>query len=182
MGNTYTGYHGTSKTAQQAIVRDQRFRASTQSTEWAGTGIYFFVDDLPYDNAKRWAEFNRHFHPPAVVKANIDIDSAKLFDVTLTCYRNQFHRFRERYYQKAYEEAKRAGKTVDEDVLDRMKLDCTVFNKICELIGFTAVKRQCYIRFLLQGSWSRYPTSTIPNCTILCVRDETQILSIQCAD
>lgn len=176
---TYNGYHGTSESAQQSIISEQHFRASCQDTEWAGTGIYFFVEDSPYDNALKWAKYIRQMYKPAVLRADISMDSEQLFDVTIPFYQKQFQRFREEYFRKARMEAKRAGKTIDQSVLKRLNLDCAVFNKICDSMKFTAVKRQCYIRFRKNGSWKDYPSSGIPNCTILCIRDETQIISIK---
>lgn len=182
MAITYNGYHGTSESAQKSIISEQHFKASCQATEWAGTGIYFFVENSPYDNALKWAKYIRRLNPPAVLKAHINIDSDKLFDVTIPLYQEQFQRFRERYFHKAYIEATRAGKTIDQGVLERLTLDCTTFNKICDSMNFTAVKRQCYIRFLKNGLWGKYPSSSVPNCTILCIRDEAQIISIDCAN
>lgn len=176
---TYNGYHGTSESARRSILKDRRFKASCRESEWAGTGIYFFVENSPYDNALKWAKYIRRMYKPAVLKANISMDSEKLFDVTIPLYQEQFQRFREAYFQKACTEAARAGKAIDQGVLKILNLDCTTFNKICDSMGFTAVKRQCYIRFCKNGIWKDYPPSAIPNCTILCIRDETQIISIK---
>jgi len=181
---TYTGYHGTSKSARQSIICEQHFRASQKAYEWAGTGVYFFIEDLPYDNAKKWAKYFKKIPDLniGILEAKIKIDSQNLFDVTLSMYQEQFHRFREAYYSKACKEAKLAGKTLDDNTIKTMNLDCTTFNRICTALGFTAVKRQCYIRFLNRGPWKDYPLSSIPNCTILCIRDESQIISIKCVD
>lgn len=181
---TYTGYHGTSKSAMQSIIREQHLRASQKAYEWAGTGVYFFIEDSPYDNAKKWAKYFKKIPDLniGILEAKIKIDSQNLFDVTLSEYQEQFHRFREAYYSKAYKEAKAAGKTLDNETFKTMNLDCTVFNEICTSLGFTAVKRLCYIRFRNQKDWIYYSPSSIPNCTILCVRDETQIKKIKCAD
>lgn len=181
---TYNGYHGTSKSAQQSIIREQHFRASQKAYEWAGTGIYFFIEDSPYDNAEKWAKYFKKI-PDAdigILETEIKIESQNLFDVTLSVHQEQFHRFREAYYSKACKEAKMAGKVLDDRTLKTMNLDCTTFNRICTALGFTAVKRQCYIRFRNQEEWMYYSPSSIPNCTILCVRDETQIKKIKCAN
>lgn len=184
MTNTYTGYHGTSKSAQQSIICEQHFRASNTAYEWAGTGIYFFIEDSPYDNAKRWAKYVKRIADSdiGVLEAKIRIDPQYLFDVTIPYYQEQFHRFRELYYDKACKEAAAAGKILDREAFKTMNLDCAAFNEICTSLGFTAVKRSCYIRFKNQGSWRCYPPSSVPNCTILCVRDETQIENIKRAD
>lgn len=70
---TYTCYHGTHLSAAQSILSKHHFWASESDKEWAGHGIYFFLDDDPrtaYNHAFKWAKYIRRAENPAVLKAN----------------------------------------------------------------------------------------------------------------
>lgn len=178
MAITFDAYHGTSYEARLQILSEHCFRESSEPNEWAGTGIYFFIEENEKENAQKWAMYIKMFSRPAIVKAKIEIDPSLIFDLTLEEHRVQFHRFRELYYKKAVESAESLGRTIDRDTRNKLKLDCRTFNTICSDVGYRAVKRQCYIRFRKNGIWADYPKSDIPNCTIFCLRDNGCIKSV----
>lgn len=176
---TWDAYHGTDESAKEKILSTGHFIESTSDTEWVGSGIYFFIELTPFDNAQKWARYIRHFPHPSVIKAKIEIDDSKVFDLDFHHNLVQFHRFRTLYFKTAKEFAEQHGKEIDAVALDKMKLDCFIINKICEKFVYYAVKRTCYIHFYLRGMWGKYPRSNIPNSTIICIRNPNCIVSIQ---
>lgn len=47
------GYHGTTKTNAENIMRQKKYNESTKSTEWLGWGVYFFKDEFW---ARNWSK------------------------------------------------------------------------------------------------------------------------------
>lgn len=176
---TWNAYHGTSRTAKNAIIASKNFNICDKNTEWAGTGIYFFIDPEGNQFALKWARYIKRFSDPIVIEAKVSLDSTQLFDLTIDEHQNYFHRTRTLLYQKAIKSAVELGKSTDENFLKKINLDCVTINSICTNMNYIAVKRKCYIRFLNRGEWSAYPSSDIPNCTILCIRDKRAIVSFK---
>lgn len=70
------GYHGTSKKAGKAILKDN-FRPSGED-EWFGKGVYFFETAQPYidgiDEAKNWAVYVKKITNWVVIESTIKGD------------------------------------------------------------------------------------------------------------
>lgn len=71
-----TGYHGTSNSNAEKIVRNQEFYPSRKDCEWLGEGIYFYFS---FTDAYYWRESQSVLH--SVIKINnteyLDLDSEK---------------------------------------------------------------------------------------------------------
>lgn len=78
--NNIIGYHGTSKTNAQLILRDGEFRFSNSDKEWLGKGVYFFQHSF---HAKEWAV--DHSGAPqnetAVLSALLSFDNNQILDL-----------------------------------------------------------------------------------------------------
>lgn len=175
---TWDAYHGTDESAKEKILPTGYFIKSTSDTEWAGSGIYFFVEHGALDNAMKWAKYKKKFPRPTVIKAKIKVDNSKLFDLTIPDNQDLFHKLRTLYFEKAQQLAKENNKRIGVVASKKMNLDCFIINQICEKFDYYAVKRTCYIRFQSRGKWREYPASDIPNSTIVCIRDPECIVSI----
>ena len=175
----WNAYHGTSRTARSVILASKHFNVSDKNTEWAGTGIYFFIDPNGSELALKWARYIKRFSDPIVIQAKVRLDTNQLFDLTTDEHQHYFHKMRALLYEKAIKSAVELGKRTDENFFRKINLDCVTFNSICTNMNYIAVKRKCYINFLKGGGWSTYPPSDIPNCTILCIRNESAILSLK---
>lgn len=178
---TYQCYHGTSADAARAIVAEQRFIASMEDTEWAGHGVYFFIDSIPppihptaYLNAYNWAKYIKRVKTPTVLKSTVTIDPKDILDLRDEEYLADFHQVRLEIYQSARRRAKDEGIEIDSSYLDNRWLDCLAINQMCQLYDppMAAVITKLCINFHKKIS---YPVSQYPNCTILCVRNGTLI-------
>jgi hypothetical protein len=69
-----TGYHGTSKKNGYDIVKSKHFNISISSTEWLGSGIYFYCE---FSDALKWSSDNMVLHAVIYVEEDeyIDLDS-----------------------------------------------------------------------------------------------------------
>jgi len=184
-------YHGTSTEAARKILEEQRFLQSSKDEEWAGTGVYFFIDtdsykeleSKAYNNAEKWAIFHKRYKDFCVLQSEIEIDDASIFDLCNENHLEEFHRFREWLYSEAAKRALIDGVKLESLYSLPKKLDCLTINFICIEFGFSIVVRKCYIRSLSRiHGFPNYPKSDIPNCTILCIRDEKLILNTKCTN
>lgn len=60
-------YHGTSIENKGEILKNKKFYLSSGASEWAGSGIYFFIDEddnIAVNNAKKWAEYIKDIKKP----------------------------------------------------------------------------------------------------------------------
>lgn len=169
-------FHGTSKKSKEHILSDRKFFLSNKENEWAGTGIYFFIDDkddVAEDNARKWSTCIKKVKESdlAVIVANVKTEEINLFDLTERELQQIFHYYREEMYKKAVSCAKLRNKRISNTYKDKLKFDCHVINHLCNYFNFNVVIRDVYINFnknILDGE--QYPNSGIPNCTICCLR------------
>lgn len=176
-------YHGTSQEAGNSILSKKHFDPSSEEDDWAGSGIYYFIDSpakekpAAYKNAKYWAKYKKRFFPQVILRSTVCIDEDKLLDLHNEYYQEQFHRFRVELFELALAIAKKQGVHLKSKYLDPGKLDCVTINEMCGKGEFAAVIRQAYIPCLSypRNRSCRYPNSFIPNCTIFCLRDESFI-------
>ena len=169
-------YHGTSIENKDEILKN---RLSSGVSEWAGSGIYFFIDEddnIAESNARKWAEYiknikNRYI---AVVIANLKVIDAVVLDLNDRNFRQQFHKYRQAIFNQIVLDAESKHKKIEDTVRNKMKLDCYVINKMCDYFGFNVVIRDVHINFNkknLSKTNCSYPSSSIPNCTIICIRN-----------
>ena len=79
-------------------------------------------------------------------------------------------------------DAESIHKKIEDTITNKMKFDCYVINKICDYYGFNVVIRDVHINFnkkILSRRNCSYPSSSIPNCTIICVRSNDIIESMK---
>lgn len=179
MIETYTCYHGTNSEAARSILSEHHFRPSESDTEWIGHGIYFFLDDDPdaYKHAFEWAKHIRKYDTPEVLEATISVDNEDVLDLRDPAQR----KFIESARMKIFREAQSRAKTKEKEIVfNKQKLDCFAVNYFCENTAspLRVVIADVYINFYKSPSM-KYPASQYPNCTILCLRDETLIKTIE---
>lgn len=170
-------YHGTAQANKDSILRTKKINKSSEDTEWAGTGIYYFVDEDEKDLIEKctlWAKNVKKYKTAAVVKNVIEIESEKVLDLTIRELQSIFQKYREYLYNKANEYAGRNNKKLDNKYLNFRKLDCLAINEVCKVFSFELVKRETYINFYKSDN-KTYPFSSIPNVTIICLRNQKYI-------
>lgn len=87
IANTTNLYHGTSQKSKESIIISRKFYLSENENEWAGSGIYFFIDkndDEEKENARRWAVEIKNINDDevAIIIVNLDADQINRFDLT----------------------------------------------------------------------------------------------------
>lgn len=181
---TYECYHGTSEEAALSIISEQRFISSTNDREWVGHGIYFFIDpeydSIPCsacDNAYKWARYIKRHRSPVVIKGTVKINSDDILDLRDENQLSMFDEFRLEIFKEARRRANRRGLNIEDTYSNKLKLDCFAINELCQSADppFLAVITKTYINFYARIG---YPASQYPNCTILCLRNETLIHNI----
>lgn len=147
-------------------------------------GYIFFCEDdenKSFNHARRWAKHRKKTECPSVIKAKINIDSTLIFDLTETDHRKLFHESRNAYFNEAEKRADKHNISLDKTYKDKLKLDCMTINRLCDQFDFKAVLKPDYIYFLefenLPASRT-FPNSTVPNCTLFCLRDESFIVCL----
>ncbi len=74
-----TGYHGTTQGISQTILSEQRFKESTRSNDWLGTGAYFFAYK---QHAEQWTTHGRYNGmSTAVLEADLEYTQDQLLDL-----------------------------------------------------------------------------------------------------
>lgn len=75
----YIGYHGTSRSAGDKIIAQQKFLDTTALDSWLGKGVYFFED---VQDAEWWCSSGSHAHRidhPMILQA--DLSPARVVDL-----------------------------------------------------------------------------------------------------
>lgn len=137
--NLVIGFHGCSKkTYENVIFRNQPLKASENSYDWLGHGIYFWEQNLK--RAKEWAE-RRHGKDAAVVGAVIDMGNClNLTDSASSEYLKNGYKLlkaRCKLSGDALPVNRESAKT--KDILLR-DLDCAVVLQVQEFYGKEAGK------------------------------------------
>ena len=180
-------YHGTSIENKREILKNGKFNLSSGTSEWAGSGIYFFIDEddnIAENNAKKWAEHIKDIKSQyvAIVIVNLKVINAVVLDLNDRNFQQQFHKYREAMFNQSVLDAESKHKKIEDTITNKMKFDCYVINKICDYYGFNVVIRDVHINFnkkILSRRNCSYPSSSIPNCTIICVRSNDIIESMK---
>ena len=113
---------------------------------------------------------------------NADLGSPGGRSGRLLYFQQQFHKYREAMFNQSVIDAESKHKKIEDTIINKMKFDCYVINKICDYYGFNVVIRDVHINFNKKSLSRRncsYPSSSIPNCTIICVRNNDIIESMK---
>lgn len=161
-------YHGTDLVSASSIVSSEKYFISKNGNEWIGEGIYFFVRKNALENARKWA-ISQGKKVPTVLENDVLLgeDESKIIDFNLEEWQEIYSEFRESMLEKWESE----GFNFETKAL---KLDFILINILCDLLQIKAIIQQRYVRVLEDSRLG----SNVPNCSILCVRDENIIKEI----
>lgn len=121
-----TGYHGTVADRASEIVATQRIEPSNNGYDWLGDGAYFW-ERSPL-RASEWAERKGARDQVSVIKAKIRLGVC--LDLVDSRYRGVVQEAQRRF--QAREIA--AGRTAPVNKGKLARLDCAVFNYLCEIL------------------------------------------------
>ena len=157
MNTKYTCYHGTNSESAQNIIKTKVFKCSTGTKEWAGEGVYFFINWTEGEanasaNALKWAKmrWSKKPHIPEVLKVEFEADADRIFDLTNPQMQEEFHKFRNKYFidmKRRLRELGTPGSIPLTKIPDAGELDCKIINRICKSMDYCAVIKRCYINF-----------------------------------
>lgn len=178
------GFHGTdAKSCKNILRKGGNFYISNREDEWAGTGVYFFIEETgyqmqAYENAYNWSKKVKKVEPNnvRVIQANMSIDSNQIFDLRKREAKKLFHAYRNLAHKKLSESAQNENRDIKKTKGNGRVIDCKTINKICAKLKFQAVIVQQYINFTKYDydNCYNYPSS-IPNCSVLSLRNQTYI-------
>ena len=178
--NNLIGYHGTSRESAKAIVKTNCFHKSQQDNEWAGSGIYFFIDGYTCssaaNNASQYATKVKRLCDVVVLKVDINTAGLRIFDLTNPYDQQKFTKCFELLWNEAFHRFGDVGLKAVKAYRHHV-LECRAINEICTCMGYEAVIRSDFINFNQTCNHS-HPYSTIPNCTMFCLRSDKYILNI----
>lgn len=177
---TYTLFHGTNQKNKTAILSSLKYRPSDSDHEWAGTGVYFFWDNyddsLSYNNAYKWARYIKCIDNPAIICNSVIVeDNNKILDLRDPAIQMKFHQFREKLFADALRRADRQGKMLPGVYKNPERMDCLTINEIANRTDVNLVIKSVYINFSKYKYGYTYSQSAIPNCTIVCLRNQDLI-------
>lgn len=173
-------YHGTKRESAKNIIETRHFYKSSRDDEWAGSGIYFFIDGYTRssaeENAAKYAIKIKNFHDVVVLKADIDTKELRILDLTNPEDQENFLMCFELLFKEAF---KRFGDSGSKKIREYRPhvLECSAINSMCEKMGYEAVIKSEYINFE-QTPNRNHPYSSVPNCTMFCLRSETHITDL----
>lgn len=172
-------YHGTDAVKKDSILKMKTIYKSSKDNEWAGEGIYYFVDEAEQDLINKcvlWAKNVKKYETPAVIKNTIVIDKNRILDLSIEENQKKFHEYRQVLFDRANQCAKKANKRLSCKYTNFRKLDCLTINQLCERFDLHLVKRKAYINFYRAlADWEKYPITDIPNATMISLRKEGYI-------
>lgn len=176
----YIGFHGTDKKSQALILKHNHYKPSDSDNEWAGTGVYYFWDDgdeiVASRNAYKWSKYYKYFEDPAVIRNRICVEQKdKVLNLCDTEVQRRFHQFRDKLFADALRRADRQGKMLQDLYRDPTKLDCLTINLMAEKINIDLIIKSVFINFSKQKYGKVYTPSSVPNCTIICLRNQELI-------
>jgi hypothetical protein len=122
---TVIGYHGTSKTKAETILRSGKFIPSANDYDWLGHGIYFW-EHAPV-RAWQWAK-QKHWTEAAVVSATIELNLC--LDLTDIRYTSAL----KKAYQSLQEAYILTGKVLPANRNKARCLDCLVINYLTSFV------------------------------------------------
>ena len=101
------------------ILKNRKFNLSSGANEWAGSGIYFFIDEddnVAENNAKKWAEYIKNIKSQyiAIVIVNLKVINAVVLDLNDRNFRQQFHKYREAMFHQIVLDAESKHKRIED--------------------------------------------------------------------
>lgn len=172
----FIGYHGTDYSGEQGILNKKQFKASEKDDEWIGHGVYFFHSSEAEKHAEEWARNVKRFKFYSIMTTKINVSEKEVLDLNNEDYQDLFNKYRE----AKLKEYKSRNIQIPMDEMNAKKLDCLMINDLSNKGGFSLVCQRRYIE--LRERKDRLIASNIPNCNIMCVRDQKIIdkESIKC--
>jgi len=176
-------YHGTDGHFADIIIKEKKFNISEKESEWAGSGIYFFISDddsvQAKANALKWARRNRTFSSPTILRATVKIENKKIFDLRKAYDQSVFEYYSEAYFRKAATRGA-TDPRIRSLLEDASKLDCFIINKICDEYCYKVVIKQSHIIFeSITINGFKFTKSFVSNSTIFCLRDSQYITDLE---
>lgn len=176
-----SGYHGTTRKSAESILETSHFFKSDRDNEWAGSGIYFFIDGYTMssaaENASKYAIKIKHLRNVVVLKAEINTHELRILDLTNMVDQDHFLKCFEFLWGEAFKRFGDVGANAIREYSHHV-LECAAINKMCDDMGYDAVIRSDYINFEQTPNHS-HPYSSIPNCTMFCLRSNAHIINIR---
>ncbi|HRM10502.1 MAG TPA: hypothetical protein PLE84_06055 [Gemmiger qucibialis] len=136
-----TGYHGTTDTAANLIVSQNKFYVSKKDIEWLGFGTYFFAHK---SYAEWWAKLQLEVpknqgERPAILSVKLTYDENQLLDLDDPIQRNQVNELIQRLAKNTanVDNAPKANLSA----IDQRKLwclACNLYRRINKDIAITA--------------------------------------------
>lgn len=171
-------YHGTAVAYKDSILRTKKIKKSFSDNDWAGSGIYYFVDEEENELIEKcvlWSLNIKKYKTAAVIKNVIEIEEEKILNLTDRFQQSLFQQYRQTLFERANQYARKNGKQLKDTYTNMRKLDCLVINQICSKYKFELVKRYAYINFYKGANNKEYPRSDIPNSTIINLKNQDYI-------
>ena len=85
MGELYTGYHGTTISRGESILKNKYYFVSYKEDEWLGNGVYFFEKDIyqAVDFCTKARRYDDYIILKSKIEAEICIDLDRLETMTI---------------------------------------------------------------------------------------------------
>ena len=85
MGELYTGYHGTTISRGENILKNKYYFVSYKEDEWLGNGVYFFEKDInqAVDFCTKARRYDDYIILKSKIEAEICIDLDRLETMTI---------------------------------------------------------------------------------------------------
>lgn len=146
------------------------FNFSNDPKDWLGMGVYYFVDGVmcPVEASERWASVFKSHRDPCVLESVFKFDFDYVLDLRDESDLKDFNKVRE-YFCSKLELDKGRKKAFDRKI---------VCDAILEYVGAQAVINREYISAVAPSPAERelaLGMPSIPNCTIMAVRDKSKI-------
>ncbi|MCB2360298.1 hypothetical protein [Clostridium estertheticum] len=176
---SFTGYHCTESSNADKIVKFKYYVESDGEHQWLGNGVYFFINERLDDaktTAKKWGKFIKCYSCFGIVETGIKTSVDRIINLDEQEWKDFYIDLFETYINKA----------VSEGIVftSQRQLDNAVINDICsECDDFDMVIQSRYVNFIKSKYKDKYkniynnlgrniaiPSSSVPNCTLLCVK------------
>ncbi|NWK80322.1 hypothetical protein [Aquitalea sp. LB_tupeE] len=167
------GYHSTERNAALSIV-GSTFRPSTSEEEWLGHAVYFFLCGELKCAVRAgigWGRYRKH-KQPVLLETIFDFDDEYLVDLRNESEIAEFNKISLALVDRLYSEGmfpRDRNKKFDKTI---------IFNMVLRKMRAQAVIKNEHIASIESGNYSyALPSITVPNCTIMGVRDINRLKS-----
>ena len=83
MGELYTGYHGTTISRGESILKNKYYFVSYKEDEWLGNGVYFFEKDI--NQAVDFCTKARRYDDYIILKSKIEAETVSTEETVIRC-------------------------------------------------------------------------------------------------